>query len=67
MAKIVVDPELCKSCKLCIAVCPQGLIVVGDATNSKGVKPVTQINEDKCTACKLCAIMCPDVAINVYK
>ncbi len=67
MAKIVVDEELCKGCKLCISVCPRGLIKVGEKFNSKGILSVTQINEDQCIACKLCGIMCPDSAISVYR
>lgn len=67
MPKIVINPELCKGCKLCITVCPKKLICQGEAFNSKGAKSMIQINEDECTGCKLCAIMCPDAAISVYK
>lgn len=67
MAKIVVNSELCKECKLCINVCPFDLIVLGEVFNSRGYRYVKQVNEEKCIACKLCAIMCPDSAISVYK
>ncbi len=67
MAKIEINSELCKECKLCINVCPFGLIEVGEAFNSRGYRYVKQVNAEKCTGCKLCAIMCPDSAISVYK
>ncbi len=67
MAKIIINSDLCKGCKLCIAVCPKGLIQVGDAINAKGIKTVVQVNEEMCIGCKLCGIMCPDAAISVYR
>lgn len=67
MAKIVINSELCKGCRLCIAVCPNSLIKVGDFINDKGIKPVIQVNEEKCIGCKLCGIICPDAAISVYR
>lgn len=67
MAKITVDVDLCKSCKLCIAVCPKNLLEVGTVTNSKGYYTIVQKNEEECIGCKLCGIMCPDSAITVYK
>jgi 2-oxoglutarate ferredoxin oxidoreductase subunit delta len=67
MSKIVVDPERCKGCKLCLAACPKKLIAIGDAINSHGYRYAKQIDADKCIGCKLCAIMCPDSAISVYK
>lgn len=67
MAKIVVAPELCKECKLCIGVCPKKIIQIGSDMNSKGYYYAHQMDEAACTGCKLCAIMCPDAAISVYK
>lgn len=67
MSMIKVDAELCKSCGLCIKVCPFGLIAIADTMNSSGYYVAEQVSNDKCTGCKLCAIMCPDSAISVYK
>lgn len=67
MAKIEVSAELCKSCRFCIAACPQKIIRVGGESNSKGYRYVEQFDAEKCTGCKLCAIVCPDSAIEVYK
>jgi 2-oxoglutarate ferredoxin oxidoreductase subunit delta len=67
VAKISVNPEKCKSCELCLDVCPHHLVVMSKTLNSKGGYFASQINEEKCTGCKLCAIMCPFSAISVYK
>jgi 2-oxoglutarate ferredoxin oxidoreductase subunit delta len=67
MAKVKVLPQYCKSCQLCIEVCPKGVLKVGDKTNEKGYYTIVPANEEKCTGCTLCALVCPDVAIEVYK
>jgi len=67
MAKIVVDPELCKECGLCVGVCPKKILRMGENFNSSGYRYVEQFNAEECTGCKLCSIMCPDAAIGVYK
>lgn len=67
MAKVKVSPEYCKSCKLCIEVCPKEVLKVGDKANAKGYYTIIVADEEKCTGCTLCAIVCPDVAIEVYK
>jgi len=67
VAKIEVDSELCKGCRLCIGTCPQKIIRIGEKSNSKGYKYLEQFDASKCTACKLCALMCPEAAISVFK
>ncbi len=67
MAKIEVNSEKCKSCELCITVCPLGLIKLSDRFNSVGEHFAEQHDADKCTGCTLCAMMCPDFAIEVYE
>jgi len=69
---IEIDPELCKDCRLCISVCPQGLIDTSDQMNQKGYCAARfiekeQKGEKKCTGCALCAIFCPEMAIEVYR
>ncbi|WP_122628572.1 4Fe-4S binding protein [Lucifera butyrica] len=36
MAKVVVLNEYCKSCGLCINICPQRALTIGDKANQKG-------------------------------
>jgi len=63
---VKIDEERCKSCELCVAVCPKKVLRVSDRINSSGYQPVEQ-HEDGCIACGMCATMCPDVAIEVYR
>jgi 2-oxoglutarate ferredoxin oxidoreductase subunit delta len=69
MAKglIVINANKCKGCGLCIDVCPQKLIELGDFFNNQGYRPATFKNSGKCKGCALCAIICPDIAIEVYR
>lgn len=67
MAKVEVLEKFCKSCGLCIEVCPKKILAIGDKTNEKGYFTVVCTDQEKCIGCTLCAKMCPDVAIEVYK
>lgn len=67
MAKVEVIEKFCKSCSLCIEVCPKKILTIGDKTNEKGYFTVKCTDQEKCIGCALCAKMCPDVAIEVYK
>ncbi|WP_245823972.1 4Fe-4S binding protein [Sporomusa malonica] len=59
--------EKCKSCGLCIAVCPRKVLAVGDKANSKGYYTIVVTDEESCVGCALCGLVCPDVALEVYK
>lgn len=61
--------KYCKSCGLCVAVCPRKIITISDRLNDLGYHPATVSDEDqaKCTSCALCARMCPDAVIEVYR
>ena len=67
MPKAVVLEKYCKSCNLCVAICPMNIMAISEKTNEKGYFVATCINQEKCTGCTLCATVCPDVAIEVYK
>ena len=68
MAKVTFDDELCKSCGLCIDVCPKKIVVLRqDTFNSKGFHPAGVTDMEACIACAFCATMCPDCCITVEK
>ncbi len=67
MSRIVIDPEMCKACELCISVCPKDCIVQSDTLNRYGVYPMRMREGAECTGCAMCATMCPDAAIEVYR
>jgi len=57
MAKIMIDPEKCKSCGLCQKNCPVNAIE-GEAREKRF------INQDKCIKCGTCIAKCPFKAIS---
>jgi len=67
MPKVVVLGEYCKSCGLCVNICPKGVLAIGDKTNQKGYYPVIVIDDSKCISCAMCATVCPDVALEVSR
>lgn len=67
MAKVVVLPEYCKSCGLCINVCPKKVLSIGDKPNQKGYYTVVVSRPDDCIGCSLCGTVCPDLALEIYK
>lgn len=67
MAKVSVKPEYCKSCRLCLNVCPRGILHVGTHTNQMGYDAAEPDEEKECIGCGFCATVCPEGAIEVYK
>jgi|Deesub1362B_J571_1020462.scaffolds.fasta_scaffold02943_2 2-oxoglutarate ferredoxin oxidoreductase subunit delta len=66
--KIIIDPERCKGCGICVAFCPHGSITLGAEVDHRGIRVARFLDhENKCTGCTFCAIVCPDVAIEVYR
>lgn len=57
--EIRVYKDLCKTCGLCIAWCPQNVLAPDDQDY-----PITP-GLDNCINCKLCEWHCPDFAIEV--
>ena len=64
---VVIDPERCKSCGLCVHVCPKKILAIGETANSKGYYIVELTDQAKCIGCAFCALMCPDASIEVYR
>jgi 2-oxoglutarate ferredoxin oxidoreductase subunit delta len=58
---IKIQKKWCKSCGICIAFCPKG--VLGYDTNEKAAV----VNADSCTGCMMCEFRCPDFAIKVER
>lgn len=57
--RIIVFPNWCKGCDLCIEFCPQGVL-----EHQPGIN-VAVAHPEKCTACRWCELHCPDFAIFV--
>jgi len=64
---IYVDENLCKSCGLCVAACPKGVLAISDKVNKRGYNYVQPVHPDSCIQCSLCEHICPDFAICVHR
>jgi len=60
-----VNPELCKSCGLCVEFCGRDALKIQVALKSGKNLPV--VNMERCNGCRLCEWYCPDFAIYVVK
>lgn len=67
VTKVVVLSEYCKSCGLCIAICPKKVMEIGDKVNPKGYYTAVVSHPEECIGCKLCGTMCPDMALEIYQ
>ena len=56
--RIHVNEAWCKSCVICVAICPKFVLEM------QGGYPAV-VNLPACTACALCELHCPDFAITV--
>jgi NAD-dependent dihydropyrimidine dehydrogenase PreA subunit len=57
--EIVVDADLCKSCGICVKLCPHEVL----ATDAEG-RPVVA-DPEACTRCRFCEQHCPDFALQI--
>lgn len=62
----VIEGFRCKSCGLCVEVCPKKALSIGKTLNASGYEMV-EVDKEKCILCGLCRIVCPDVAIGVIE
>jgi 2-oxoglutarate ferredoxin oxidoreductase subunit delta len=62
-----IDPNRCKGCGLCVAVCPEEILRLAEAFNRQGQHFAECFAEERCTACTSCAVICPDSAIRVWR
>lgn len=65
MSRVVFLEERCKGCKLCVEVCPVGILRPSGRYNRQGYEVMEM--DGVCTGCASCAVICPDVAIRVFK
>jgi 2-oxoglutarate ferredoxin oxidoreductase subunit delta len=63
MSHIVIDNSKCKSCYLCVDVCPKKLIKPNGETGKTGQPTALFEDNGECIACAQCAMVCPDLAI----
>ncbi|MDR1271452.1 MAG: 4Fe-4S dicluster domain-containing protein [Clostridiales Family XIII bacterium] len=67
MAKVEITAAYCKGCLLCEALCPKGVLSLGNEVNALGYNIIKADDTKECIACQQCAVICPEGAIEVYK
>jgi 2-oxoglutarate ferredoxin oxidoreductase subunit delta len=65
--EVMVLPEYCKGCGLCVAACATGKLVWDEKPSRLGVLQVHVDPDVRCTGCLKCAMMCPDAAIEIRR
>ncbi len=55
MHEIRFNRKLCKECGICVEMCPEHILFLGEE----------RIISEKCRGCKLCEYYCPDFAVEV--
>jgi len=66
--KVTFKDEDCKGCGLCVAFCPQKILVLNwEKINPKGYNQIKVLEPERCIACAFCALMCPDSVITVER
>jgi 2-oxoglutarate ferredoxin oxidoreductase subunit delta len=58
-------PEICKSCGLCIEVCPKKVLSWDDSVLGHFGQPTIKCDIKDCIHCRICEQNCPDGAIRV--
>lgn len=64
---VYIDKELCKSCKICINICPKNVFDITHHVNKKGYNYVEAAREEDCVQCGQCETSCPDFVIHIEK
>ena len=58
--RLEITPEWCKSCDICVKLCPERCLRLNDERIVELAQP------EKCTGCRLRELLCPDFAIRVH-
>jgi len=58
-------PEQCKSCGLCIEICPKKVLSWDEEVLGHFGRATVKCDIKNCIQCKMCEHICPDMAIRV--
>ncbi|MBD3246094.1 MAG: 4Fe-4S dicluster domain-containing protein [Candidatus Omnitrophica bacterium] len=66
MAKIKINTDQCKGCRLCIHFCPVHHLRISEEMNNKGVLYACTDPHTRCIGCGYCYLVCPESCIEVH-
>jgi 2-oxoglutarate ferredoxin oxidoreductase subunit delta len=67
LERVLIDEQRCKSCGLCVSVCPAKILVISDRINARGFRPAECVAQDRCISCSFCVLVCPDLAVELRR
>ena len=56
---VLMNPDECKGCGLCVEACPPKVLGLGDHLNRYGYHPAVYLGAG-CTGCGICFFACPE-------
>ena len=59
---VIIKPELCKACGLCIEFCPKKVLAKGKAISGMGYEFTVYCGEG-CIGCGTCFYVCPEPGV----
>ena len=59
MSYVILNPDECKGCRLCIEACSRHCLSIGSGINRLGYQ-YALFEQRKCTACGMCYYACPE-------
>lgn len=60
--RIVMTPQWCKGCGICVELCPAKVFTAEEGTGKAAVT-----FPEKCSDCGMCELWCPDYAISLER
>jgi 2-oxoglutarate ferredoxin oxidoreductase subunit delta len=63
--QVKIQSRNCKSCELCLPVCPKKILRISSQKNEFGFRVAECVDSSKCIGCLACAQVCPDLAIEI--
>jgi 2-oxoglutarate ferredoxin oxidoreductase subunit delta len=64
---VVIDAERCTGCNICVELCPQHCLKLGEEVNSHDYRIAILAPAEDCTGCEICGWACPHWAIDVFR